>query len=68
MGGGDDAAYFMRRVKQNGGETTYFIIGSDLPDGHHTTHFDVAEKDMVNAIEVCAHLLADTLRPTNKDT
>jgi aminobenzoyl-glutamate utilization protein A len=46
LGGGDDAAYFMRRVKERGGEAAYFILGSDLAGGHHATTFDFEEADI----------------------
>lgn len=61
LGGGDDAAYFMRRVKQNGGEAAYFIVGSDLPDGHHTPHFNPDEDDMIQAVRVCVRILEETM-------
>ncbi len=46
LGGGDDAAYFMRRVQDCGGDAAYFILGSDLAAGHHATTFDFDEADI----------------------
>lgn len=57
MGGGDDAAFFMNRVKERGGQAGYFIVGSDLAAGHHHPDFDFAEADIGIAAAVLLNLL-----------
>jgi aminobenzoyl-glutamate utilization protein A len=52
IGGGDDAAFFMKRVKERGGEAAYFIVGSNLSAGHHHPEFDFVEDDMGVAVEM----------------
>ena len=50
LGGGDDAAYFMRRVRERGGQAAYLILGSDLAGGHHATTFDFEEADIARGV------------------
>jgi aminobenzoyl-glutamate utilization protein A len=57
LGGGDDAAFFMQRVKQHGGETVYFVLGSDLAAGHHATTFDFTEADICTGARLFYELL-----------
>jgi aminobenzoyl-glutamate utilization protein A len=52
LGGGDDAAYFMRRVQERGGEAAYLILGSDLAAGHHATTFDFEEADIGRGVRL----------------
>jgi len=52
--GGEDAPFLMRRVQARGGKACYFIIGADLTDFHHTSHFDFDEA----AIEIGVRLFA----------
>jgi aminobenzoyl-glutamate utilization protein A len=52
--GGEDATYFMRRVQEQGGKAAYFVVGTDIPTGHHTTTFDIQEKDLVAGIVTLA--------------
>jgi aminobenzoyl-glutamate utilization protein A len=40
----DDATTMMRHVQDQGGTAGYVMIGSDLPDGHHTPRFDIDEQ------------------------
>jgi aminobenzoyl-glutamate utilization protein A len=57
LGGGDDAAYFMRRVRERGGEAAYFILGSDLAGGHHATTFDFEETDIARGVGLLQRVL-----------
>jgi len=43
FGGSDDAAWMMKRVQDKGGRSTYIILGSDIPAGHHNEFFDFDE-------------------------
>ncbi len=62
LGGGDDAAFLMRRVQQKGGEAAYFILGSDLAAGHHATRFDFREADIGVGVALLSRLL-DQIAP-----
>jgi aminobenzoyl-glutamate utilization protein A len=53
-GGSEDATYFMRRVQERGGQAIYACIGSKTPSGHHTPRFDIAESDIVPAVQALA--------------
>lgn len=57
LGGGDDAAFFMRRVQERGGEAAYLILGSDLAAGHHATNFDFNESDIGVGVRLMHGLL-----------
>ena len=57
LGGGDDAAFFMRRVQERGGEAAYLILGSDLAAGHHATNFDFNEADLEIGVRLMHELL-----------
>lgn len=54
--GGEDAPFLMRRVQANGGNACYFIIGSDLTDFHHTSHFDFDERSIAVGVRLFAGL------------
>jgi len=57
----EDATYLMQRVIEEGGQATYFIVGADLANGHHTATFDFDESALLPAVESFAYLLRDTL-------
>ena len=46
LGGGDDAAYFMRRMHERGRHACYFVIGSALAACHHASRFEFDERDI----------------------
>ena len=46
----------MRRVQAHGGNACYFIIGSDLSDFHHTSHFDFDERSIAVGVRLFAGL------------
>jgi aminobenzoyl-glutamate utilization protein A len=50
----DDATTMMRRVQQQRGKAAYIIIGTGLPDGHHTPRFDIDEGVMAGGIGTLA--------------
>ncbi|MBN1332973.1 MAG: amidohydrolase [Synergistales bacterium] len=58
FGGSDDAAWMMKRVQDRGGRSTYIILGSDIPAGHHNEFFDFDESVLVWG----ARVLFETLR------
>lgn len=58
LGGGDDAAYFMQRVGERGGQACYFILGSDMPADHHCNNFDIDESVLPAGAEILARVLS----------
>jgi len=58
FGGSDDAAWMMKRVQDKGGRSTYIILGSDIPAGHHNEFFDFDETVLVWGVR----LIFETLR------
>lgn len=57
LGGGDDAAFFVRRVQERGGEAVYLILGSTLAAGHHAVNFDFNEADIATGVRLMTRLL-----------
>lgn len=57
LGGGDDAAFFMRRVQERGGQAVYLILGSTLAAGHHSVDFDFNEADIATGVRLMTRLL-----------
>lgn len=43
MGGSEDCGYFMERVQQKGGRSSYLMYGTPITAGHHNSHFDFNE-------------------------
>ncbi len=52
IGGGDDATFMMRRVQEHGGQSAYFILGSDIAAGHHATDFDIDERSLDQGVRL----------------
>lgn len=61
LGGGDDAAYFMRRMHERGKPAGYFIIGSNIAASHHATGFDFEESDLAIGAQLFFGLLAQNV-------
>lgn len=55
--GSEDVAYFMRRVKERGGEAVFSILGSDLAACHHAVDFDFVEPDIEIGVRLFYRLL-----------
>lgn len=51
LGGSEDATYLMNAVQENGGKACYIGLGTDHPDGHHTSKFDVDEESLRIGVE-----------------
>lgn len=62
IGGGDDAALMIRRVRENGGSAAYCIIGSDIPAVHHAADFDIDETALETGVSLFAGLAQRILR------
>ncbi|MEF8800833.1 MAG: amidohydrolase [Halolamina sp.] len=54
LGGSEDATYLMKEVQENGGKACYIGLGTDHPDGHHTSKFDVDEESLRIGVETLA--------------
>lgn len=61
MRGSEDYSHMMTTVQQQGGQGTYFMIGSDLAAGHHDFYFDFDEKCLVPGIELISNCVFDLL-------
>lgn len=58
-GGSEDATFLMRRVQERGGQAIYMCVGSDTPSGHHTPRFDIAESNLVPAVQALATAIVE---------
>ncbi|MGB4438657.1 MAG: M20/M25/M40 family metallo-hydrolase [Sedimentibacter sp.] len=57
INGSEDFTYFMKHVKNNGGQATYMLWGADIKDSFHSSHFDFSEESMVKALTILCELL-----------
>ncbi|MGH7662322.1 MAG: amidohydrolase [Vulcanimicrobiaceae bacterium] len=58
-GGSEDATFLMRRVQERGGQAIYACVGSHTPSGHHTPRFDIAESNLVPAVQALATAIVE---------
>jgi len=49
--GSEDYTYFMKHIKENGGQATYMLWGADIKDSFHGGGFDFSEESMINAVK-----------------
>ena len=54
IGGGDDATLMLRRVQEQGGSATYFLLGADLKGIHHAVDFDFDEAALPQGVDLFA--------------
>lgn len=59
FGAGEDFTYMMKEVQQNGGKSTFIMLGSDLPDAHHSKKFDFDEEVLMTGANIFAKLALD---------
>lgn len=52
MGGSEDFSQMMTVVQEQGGEGTYFALGTQLAAGHHDFYFDFDESCLVPGVEL----------------
>jgi len=64
----DDATLLIEQVRRHGGRGIYGVIGSDLADGHHTSHFDFDEKSLVHGTCILAGVVGRLLDATDDHT
>ncbi len=62
FGGSDDYAYFMNRVQELGGKSTYLGVGATLAAGHHNSYFDFDEKALNLAVILTVTCAVDLLK------
>ena len=55
FGGSEDATIIARRVQAHGGKAAFFVLGADIPSGHHTSKFDFAEIAVKQGVNVLAN-------------
>ncbi len=61
MRGSEDYSHMMTTVQQQGGQGTYFMIGSNLAAGHHDFYFDFDEDCLAPGIELIVNSTFDLL-------
>ncbi len=49
-GGSEDFSYMAERVRQQGGQATYFVILASCPAANHNDRFDFDEEALVNGV------------------
>jgi len=59
FGASEDATYLMDAVSEGGGESSYLIVGTDHPSGHHTAGFDIDEASLSIAVDVLTRAIED---------
>ena len=57
FGASEDATWMVRAVQAQGGQGVYFIMGSDLPEGHHKSGFDIDEAVLGSAVALMASMV-----------
>jgi aminobenzoyl-glutamate utilization protein A len=50
LGGSEDATLMMDAVQARGGQSTYLLVGTPLPAGHHHPRFDIDEAALPKAV------------------
>lgn len=61
FGASEDATILAEAVAARGGMAGIFVLGSDLPDGHHTPHFDFDEGVLRRGVLLLSALSASAL-------
>lgn len=59
--GSEDYTYFMKHVKDNGGQATYMLWGANIQDSFHSSNFDFTEKSMLNALKILCEIIKNIL-------
>lgn len=52
FGACEDYAHFMQKVQKNGGQSGYFMIGTNLAAGHHNECFDFDENVLTAGLDI----------------
>ncbi|WP_101842078.1 amidohydrolase [Halobacillus sp. Marseille-P3879] len=57
VSGSEDASFMMNAVQEQGGKATYMLFGTQLPDNHHSPHFDFEEGVLAVALDAYIHIV-----------
>lgn len=55
--GSEDATLLAKRVQEKGGKSLYFVLGSDMPGGHHEANFDLDEKQFLPGLMLFTRMI-----------
>ncbi len=61
IGGGEDVTTLAARVAERGGQAAVYVVGADLADRHHTSHFDFDEDVLARSVLFLGAGLIDRL-------
>ena len=61
FGASEDATLMCRAVSERNGRAAYFVFGSDLAGGHHTSDFDFDEGVLVDGTAVLTAAVLSSL-------
>lgn len=67
FGASEDATYLMNAAAEDGGESTYVLVGTDHPSGHHTPAFDIDESSLALGVEVLTRAILAYSRRNGSD-
>ena len=62
FGASEDAATLAYQVTQRGGTTGIFVLGADLADDHHTSHFDFDEGALAKSVLMRGELITSAMQ------
>ncbi|MFC7319694.1 amidohydrolase [Halobacillus campisalis] len=57
VSGSEDASFMMNAVQTQGGQATYMLFGTQLPDNHHSPAFDFEEDVLTVAVDTYIHIV-----------
>ena len=57
FGGSEDGSILAKTVQAHGGKCAYLILGSELKDAHHRSHFDFEEKYLISLYEIYRNIV-----------
>ncbi|ASF38104.1 amidohydrolase [Halobacillus halophilus] len=57
VSGSEDASFMMNEVQSQGGQATYMLFGTHLPDNHHSPSFDFEEEVLTTALDTYIHII-----------
>jgi aminobenzoyl-glutamate utilization protein A len=62
FGTSEDATFLMNCVQEQGGLSTYLIVGTDHPAGHHQPRFDIDEDSLYQGVELLTNAICSVAR------
>lgn len=67
FGGSEDATILARRVQSHGGKAALFVLGSNIPSGHHTATFDIDEKSLLQGLTVWTQAVTQLMHDASQN-